>query len=239
MNRIMGMAACDNTVPDLWHGLRQLARDDRVHVGVVVHGHQGPGSTPARLHRRRGAAPVSDGPNRLQGRVGMGHTNGPGAQGMPVAMPGWSRGPGGDLNRPVQVAVVAQGQMHNTDALRGNLIDRGYRFSSDSDSELLAHLIDATRQNSPVQAVQRAMGLLNGDVALGVMFHDKAGCVLAAQRGLALFWCADPRRTAWASERTALPCPPHAVRVLGEGQVLECHPDAGRMGHRLHSDLSC
>lgn len=254
MNRIIGTASRNNTVPDLLRCLRQMDNARHNNCGLVVYGRQGHTASAPRLHRHRSTQPVSGWMNaakisestaphapptldQLQGQVGMGQTGWAdtcGPHGLQAVSPHISHGPGGDLNSPVKVAVIAQGQLQNTQGLRESLKQRGYHFKSHSDSELLAHLIDATHQGHAVQALQRTLGLLTGPMAMGVMFHDHPGRLWAMQRGVKLYWHSDSESAAWANHSATLACNAGDLRELNSGVVLEFHISDHRIAHQLH-----
>jgi glucosamine--fructose-6-phosphate aminotransferase (isomerizing) len=81
------------------------------------------------------------------------------------------------------VAVLHHGRVDNHHALRAELQERGYQFQTHSDGELIAHLIDAIHPGDPMQAVQRAMALLQGPSTFAVQFHDHPQRLITAQSG--------------------------------------------------------
>ena len=179
-----------------------------------------------------------NGLNGLHGRVALGHTGaagGTGPQAVQQAHPHLSYGPQAHLNSPARVAVVVHGPLQASDTLREALIERDYHFKSDSTTELLAHLIDATHQNDPVQALQRALGLVQGPACVGVLFHDQPERVFAVQRGTPLHVAASPDLLAWASDRQALPKGLQALPEWRVGQVLEVQTGPHGITHRLHA----
>jgi glucosamine 6-phosphate synthetase-like amidotransferase/phosphosugar isomerase protein len=103
------------------------------------------------------------------------------------------------------------------------VIEQDYHFKSDSDAELLAHLIDASCQSDPVQALHRALGLVQGQVCVGVLFHEHPERVFAVRRGGDLHAAASPGLLAWSSHPAALPAGLQALPVWPDGQVLEVH----------------
>jgi glucosamine 6-phosphate synthetase-like amidotransferase/phosphosugar isomerase protein len=176
--------------------------------------------------------------NGLHGRVALGHTaaaGGTGPHALQQAHPHLSQGPKAHLNSPARVAVVVHGPLQASDALRQALIERDYHFKSNSTAELLAHLIDATCQNDPVQALQRALGLVQGPACVGVLFHDQPERVFAVQRGTPLHVAACPDLLAWASDRQALPAGLQALPEWLDGQVLEVQVSPQGITHRLHT----
>ena len=259
MSGIIGIASTCNVMPGVLQGLQQIPQTGHQHCGLVVHGQQGNTPSPPRLHRHRraqGAAAwiqhlrdpahafaPSQQPcpghslNALHGHVALGHTgpaSGTGPQALHRALPQLSHGPDAHLNSPARVAVVMHGTLQASPALREALSERDYLFKSDSSAELLAHLIDATNQQNPVQAIERALCLLAGPVAMGVMFHDQPGSLFVVQRGIRLYWCSDKERHAWASDSSALPCDASEIKTLNDGLMLEFQPGHDHIAHRLH-----
>lgn len=252
MSGIIGIASRHNALPSVLQGLQHLAQKGHQHCGLVVHGRQGDTPSPARLHRHRRAQGVDAwlqqlhspcpelGPgdararahplNGLQGTLALGHI-GPavdtGPQALQQALPQLSHGPNAHLNSHARVAVVVHGALQAADGLREALRERDYSFKSASVAELLAHLIDATGQDDPVQALHRSLGLLQGPVALGVLFHDQPERMFAIQRGAGLHAAASPDLLAWASHTAALPAGLVPLPAWPDGQVLEiqAHPD--------------
>ena len=255
MSSIIGIVSKRNTVPDLLHSLQQMEQASHNSCGLMVYGRQGDTASSTRLHRHRRAQPISvwldplkcsgsdarpdlNPLDKLEGQTGMGHTGQSETQrpnSMQAVLPQISHGAKAHLNSPAKVAVVALSQLQATSALRENLIERGYGFKSETDSELVAHLIDATYQSHPVQAMQRTLALLTGPLAMGVMFHDQPGCLFAVQRGVPLYWYSDNERTAWASDTADLPCDLSDLKVLSEGLVLEFQNQKEHLMHRLHA----
>lgn len=197
------------------------------------------------LDRQLNASSLNDnspyslnGLNNLHGCVALGHTGpsgGTGPQALQQAMPQLSHGPKAHLNSPSRVAVVLHGELQFSQALREALIERDYHFKSNSDAELLAHLIDASCQNDPIQALYRALGLVQGQVCVGVLFHDRPDRVFAVRRGGNLHAAASPGLLAWSSNTAALPAGLQAMPVWPDGQVLEVQAHPHGITHQLHS----
>lgn len=110
---------------------------------------------------------------------------GPLASFMPMdpARTHFSHGPHQQPASAPRVAVWHQGRVDNHHALRAQLQDRGYQFQTHSDGELVAHLIDAVHPGDPMQAVQRALALLQGPCTFAVQFHDHPQRLITAQSG--------------------------------------------------------
>lgn len=97
----------------------------------------------------------------------------------------FSHGPNSQPASPARVAVLHHGHVDNHHALRAQLQDRGYPFQTHNDGELIAHLIDAIHPGNPLQAVHRALALLQGQSTFAVQFHDQPQRLITAQSGTA------------------------------------------------------
>lgn len=95
----------------------------------------------------------------------------------------FSHGPQNHPAAPPRVAVLHHGRVDNHHALRAELQERGYTFLSHSDGELIAHLIDAIHPGDPLQAVHRALALLQGPSTFAVQFHNHPQRLITAQSG--------------------------------------------------------
>ena len=84
-----------------------------------------------------------------------------------------------------RVAVIHNGIIENFYELRENLTSRGYRFDTETDTEvvpvLLSSFLDAGK--TPFEAVQAMLGEVEGAFALGIIFRDEPNRIYAARRG--------------------------------------------------------
>ncbi len=113
----------------------------------------------------------------LAGTIGIGHTRWA-THGAPVernAHPHMVDG----------VAIVHNGIIENFRELRDGLIAGGATFTTETDSEVIAHLIAVGRSDglSPADAVAAALGKLEGAFALAVLFDDQDDLLIGARRG--------------------------------------------------------
>lgn len=84
-----------------------------------------------------------------------------------------------------KLAVVHNGIIENFEALKQELIDDGYLFTSETDTEVIAHLLDRSVKTgtSLPEAVNSVVGFLEGAFALGVIHQDRPGELYAARKG--------------------------------------------------------
>ena len=134
------------------------------------------------LGRRRAEGRLVNLEKRLQaeplgGTIGIGHTRWA-THGVPNeanAHPHFSGG----------VAVVHNGIIENFADLRGELVGDGYSFTSQTDTEVVAHLIsrELAKGASPVEAAHRAIQRLEGAFALAIMFEGDDDLIVGARNG--------------------------------------------------------
>ena len=86
------------------------------------------------------------------------------------------------LNQPGTIAVVHNGIIENYIPLKKKLMDRGYEFVSETDTEVLAHLLDYYYKGNPLEAVTKVLHRVEGSYALGIMFADFPGEIYAARK---------------------------------------------------------
>ena len=82
-----------------------------------------------------------------------------------------------------RVAVVHNGIIENYQPIRERLLAAGYEFSSETDSEVVAHLIESYYEGDLFAAVKRAVDELEGAFALGIIIADDPGTLVACRRG--------------------------------------------------------
>ncbi len=227
---IIGIVSQRNTVPMLVKGLQRLEYRGYDSCGLAVHGTHSTGHTPSKLLRMRSIHRVSDLSHQVQdpqhglkGTSGIAHTRWA-THGVPSvcnAHPHFSRGPSANINAAARVAVVHNGIIENHNELRASLIERGYSFKSQTDTEVIAHLMDATHQGDPLQAVHRALSLLKGAYALAVLFHDQPERIIAARSGSPLVLGIGQEEIYLASDPLAMADETDQVIYMDDGDVVD------------------
>ena len=180
---IVGAVSLRNIVPILVQGLQRLEYRGYDSCGVAVHRGQAGG-----LQRARSTARVAElmeqvAQDRLEGGVGIAHTRWA-THGAPVvhnAHPHFSHG--ARVNGEPRIALVHNGIIENHEALRAQLQSRGYVFASQTDTEVIAHLIDSLYDGDLFAAVQAAVGQLHGAYAIAVFCKDEPQRVVGARAG--------------------------------------------------------
>lgn len=85
-------------------------------------------------------------------------------------------------NSDSSIAVVHNGIIENYIKLRKKLESRGYTFLSETDTEVVAHLLDYYYKGNPVEAIVKIMHRVEGSYALGILFKDHPGEVFAVRK---------------------------------------------------------
>lgn len=76
------------------------------------------------------------------------------------------------FNADNSIVIVHNGIIENYLKLKKKLSDKGYQFLSDTDTEVIAHLLDYYYQGNPMQAIIKIMHRMEGSYALGILFKD-------------------------------------------------------------------
>lgn len=193
---IVGAVSTRNILPLLVQGLQRLEYRGYDSCGVAVHAMQACMPISQGLRRARSTGRVQQlqqqiDVQRLYGLTGIAHTRWAthGAPAVHNAHPHFSHGPGvmdgdsGDTAATARVALVHNGIIENHEELREELIARGYVFASQTDTEVIAHLIDSLYDGDLFAAVQAARNRLRGAYGLAVLHRDEPHCVVGARLG--------------------------------------------------------
>ncbi len=222
---IVGAVSQRNIVPILIEGLRRLEYRGYDSCGVAVHADGG-------LKRARSVARVAelDGQaNDLAAFTGIAHTRWAthGAPSTANAHPHFSSGPvqaRGGLDkaaRSARVALVHNGIIENFEELRGRLQKLGYVFESQTDTEVVAHLIDSHYDGDLLPAVQSAVRELRGAYAIAVFCRDEPHRVVGARAGSPLVVGLGKGENFLASDAMALAGTTDQIIYLEEGDVVD------------------
>ncbi|MCI8706266.1 MAG: glutamine--fructose-6-phosphate transaminase (isomerizing) [Lachnospiraceae bacterium] len=85
-------------------------------------------------------------------------------------------------NQSETIAVVHNGIIENYLKLRKRLEEKGYQFRSDTDTEVVAHLLDCYYKGDPVEAITKIMHRVEGSYALGIIFKEHPGHIYAVRK---------------------------------------------------------
>ena len=86
------------------------------------------------------------------------------------------------MNNAGTIAVVHNGIIENYIPLKKKMQDKGYQFVSETDTEVLAHLLDYYYKGNPLEAITKVLHRVEGSYALGIMFADQPDKIFAARK---------------------------------------------------------
>jgi len=182
--------------------------------------------------------------NPATGGVGVGHTR-------------WAtHGPATDANAHPHlggeqvVALVHNGVIENYRAIQERLLDRGYEFCSDTDSEVVAHLLAYELENLPedicesidpyaplIAAVQKTLSQLQGTYGLAMVFRDWPEVIVAARLGSPLVLGVGDGENFIASDGSPLAGHTEKIVYLADHEIAVVTADTIRVIHRDQGDV--
>jgi glucosamine--fructose-6-phosphate aminotransferase (isomerizing) len=226
---IVGAIGQRNVVPVLVEGLKRLEYRGYDSAGIaVVNG------SIQRVRRvgRVAAMEAAAKKENLNGFVGIGHTRWATHGGVtePNAHPHVSRG---------EIAVVHNGIIENHDEQRDRLAKLGYKFESQTDTEVIAHLIHHyfRKNGSLLAATQKAVGELVGAYAIAVVALKSPEAMVVARVGCPLLIGLGEGENFIASDVSAVLSATRRVIYLEEGDVAEITRERVRIFDRHGKSL--
>ena len=253
---IVGAVSNRNIVPILVQGLQRLEYRGYDSCGVAVNAAQSQMGQAAGLQRARSTERVAELVSQvnaptggLQGTTGIAHTRWAthGAPAVHNAHPHFSPGPSVPAGEGKgRIGLVHNGIIENHEELRAELQAKGYAFASQTDTEVIAHLIDALYQGDLFEAVQAAVRQLRGAYAIAVMAKDEPHRVVGARAGSPLILGVGQGENFLASDAMALAGVTDQIVYLAEGDVVDVqmgkhwivdaqHQAAQREVHTVHA----
>ena len=212
---IVGAVAQRDIVPVLLEGLKRLEYRGYDSCGVAVH-QQG-------LKRSRSVSRVAElesqvAESHLTGHTGIAHTRWAthGAPATNNAHPHFS-----SKNDEARIAVVHNGIIENYEEMRTELTKLGYVFESQTDTEVIAHLINELYDGDLLRTVQKAVKRLHGAFAIAVFCKDEPKRVVGARLGCPLVVGIGRGENFLASDAMALAGTTDQIIYLEEGDVVD------------------
>ena len=86
------------------------------------------------------------------------------------------------FNKDETIAVVHNGIIENYLPLKKKMMDKGYEFRSETDTEVLAHLLDYYYKGNPLEAITKVLHRVEGSYALGIMFAEHPDEIFAVRK---------------------------------------------------------
>lgn len=172
---IVGYVGQNEAAPILLDGLARLEYRGYDSAGMAVY-HDGEIEIVKAKGRLRVLRELTNNGLDLKGTIGIGHTRWA-THGEPSVTNSHPH-----FNKDKSIAVVHNGIIENYQPLRDRLIRKGYRFISDTDTEVVAHMLDNYYNGDPLEAISKVMTRIEGSYALGVLFKDHPGEMYAVRK---------------------------------------------------------
>src|SRR3569833_68605 len=213
---IVGYIGRQDAAPILMEGLHRLEYRgyDSAGLAVVRNG-------ALRLYKSKGKVRELERllPESLKGTPGIGHTR-------------WAtHGEPSDRNAHPHTAthnrfaIIHNGIIENAAALRAQLTSKGVEFRSETDSEVLAHLIAAMRGDTLEEAVRAALQLITGAYGIAVLDAERPNSLVIARNGSPVILGVGDREMFVASDAAALMRHTQSIVPLDDGDIAVVRAD--------------
>ena len=232
---IVGYTGSQSAAPVLLDGLKKLEYRGYDSAGIAVL----QGNTIAIskvMGRIAGLSEKTAGGTLLPGTTGIGHTR-------------WAtHGAPTDINahphasNDGKFAVVHNGIIENYLELRQELTEKGYRFESETDTEVVVHLVEMYYRGDFKRAVMKASSRLQGSYALGILCTEEPGKIMVVREASPLILGVGIGENFFASDVTALVAHTRNAIYLEDGEFAELTADSIQVydcsGHPIHKTVS-
>lgn len=172
---IVGYIGKNQAAPIILDGLSKLEYRGYDSAGMAVFDGKAI-QTQKAIGRLKVLENLTKGGETMPGTIGIGHTR-------------WAtHGAPSDINAHPHtnaagtIAVVHNGIIENYIPLKKKLTDKGYVFQSETDTEVLAHLLDYYYKGNPLEAITKVLHRVEGSYALGILFADCPDVIYAARK---------------------------------------------------------
>ena len=213
---IVGLVGSSEAGPRLLEGLRRLEYRGYDSAGIATVSGKNMDVCRAEGKLVNLESALSDNP--LTGNIGIGHTRWA-THGAPTRI-------NAHPHCTDRVSVVHNGIIENFKDIRKELEDYGHNFCTDTDSEVIPHLIDKFLNEGldPVNATKATLGKLEGAFALGIIFAEDDGLLIGARRGSPLAVGHKDGESFLASDAIAMVPFTRRISYLEEGDLAVLRP---------------
>jgi glutamine---fructose-6-phosphate transaminase (isomerizing) len=214
---IVGYVGRQNAVPVLLEGLARLEYRGYDSAGVAVARNDS-----LRVHKQAGKVRdlAASMPKRITGNVGIAHTRWA-THGLPTDTNAHPH-----LDMSGRIAVVHNGMIEDAGLLRGRLEADGVSFASETDTEVLAHLIALEDVDDLEEAVRRALRKVHGAYGLAVLDARQPDRIVLARNGSPVLIGVCDRQMLCASDMAALVRHAQQVVHLEDGELATVTADS-------------
>ena len=215
---IVGFTGPQQAAPVLLEGLKRLEYRGYDSAGIAVE-YEGKIRTEKCSGYLENLVKMTDGGKTMPGNCGIGHTRWAthGAPTVTNAHP--------HISNDGHFAVVHNGIIENYAQLREELTAKGFIFYSETDTEVVVHLLDMYYTGDLKRAVMKTVARLEGSYALGVLCDEKPGELIAVKNASPLILGVGAGENFFASDVTALIGHTRTVIYLEDGEFASLTPD--------------
>ncbi len=173
---IVGYIGTKQAAPIILDGLSKLEYRGYDSAGMAIYDGGGKINITKSVGRLKILENITRGGETMPGICGIGHTRWA-THGVPSDTNAHPH-----FNEAETITVVHNGIIENYIQLRKMLTDKGYHFVSETDTEVLAHLLDYYYKGNPLEAVTKVLHRVEGSYALGILFADCPDQIFAARK---------------------------------------------------------
>ena len=215
---IVGFTGPQQAAPVLLEGLKRLEYRGYDSAGIAVE-YEGKIRTEKCSGYLENLVKMTEGGKTMPGNCGIGHTRWAthGAPTVTNAHP--------HISNDGHFAVVHNGIIENYAQLREELTAKGFIFYSETDTEVVVHLLDMYYTGDLKRAVMKTVARLEGSYALGVLCDEKPGELIAVKNASPLILGVGAGENFFASDVTALIGHTRTVIYLEDGEFASLTPD--------------
>ena len=232
---IVGYVGPRDAAPILLEGLRRLEYRGYDSAGIAVRTDHGAVFVEKRAGKLHNLAESLNG-STPHGHPGIAHTRWA-THGAPTDL---NAHPHADCTG--KLALIHNGIIENYAEIRDRLAEHGHTFASETDTEVLAHLIEERYDGDLVEAVRKALGEVRGAYAIGVMHTDHPDLIVGARMNVPLIVGVGDGEGFLASDVPAILEHTRRMIILHEGDIAAVSPEGVRVvdleGHELQRDIT-
>ncbi|MDO4515854.1 MAG: glutamine--fructose-6-phosphate transaminase (isomerizing) [Bacillota bacterium] len=215
---IVGFTGSQSAAPILLDGLKKLEYRGYDSAGIAVLGENG-------IHMEKAIGMIKNLDAKIQGGAAL-----PGASG--IGHTRWAtHGEPTDVNAHPHMsnddkfAIVHNGIIENYAVLREELKGKGFQFKSETDTEVIVHLLDLYYEGDLKKAVMKTVARLEGAYALGILCAEEQGRIIATRHAAPLILGVGVGENYFASDVTALVAHTKNVVYLEDGEIADITPE--------------
>lgn len=198
---IVGYTGIRPAAPILLEGLSKLEYRGYDSAGIAVSGKKGKEDAIEVIKakgRLQALREMTDNGMAVKGTCGIGHTRWA-THGEPSVVNAHPH-----ASKDKRIVLVHNGIIENYQELKRSMERKGYEFLSQTDTEVLAHLLDYYYAGNPLEAISKVLLRVRGSYALGILFADEPGTIYAVRKDSPLIVGTSPKGNFIASDVPAI-----------------------------------